>query len=213
MSDTLTHITAEDVWRAFLETDRRMRETDRKMQETDRKMQETDRLLREMVAENNRFARESEARMVQKIREVSTLVGNLGGRLGQFVEEMVRPACLAMFQERGLPVHEVFSRVSTTLHDQAIEIDLLVADTVVAIPVEVKSRLTPEDVQRHLDRLDHFKAFFPRFADCRIHGAVAGMVIHAEADRFAIHQGLFVIVPSGETVRLANPQDFTPRSW
>ncbi|MBF0293943.1 MAG: DUF3782 domain-containing protein [Magnetococcales bacterium] len=213
MSDTTTAAapaTLDDVWKAFLETDRRMRE---QSAETDRRMQETDRKLREMIAETDRLLRESDARTEKKLKEVSTLVGNLGGRLGEFVEGLVRPACLALFQERGLPVDEVFSRLTKVVNGQKMEIDLLVADTVVAIPVEVKSHLTVEDVRNHLDRLGKFKQFFPRFAACRIHGAVAGMVISAEADRFAMNQGLFVIIQAGDTVRLANGPEFQPKAW
>ncbi|HIJ83398.1 MAG TPA: DUF3782 domain-containing protein, partial [Magnetococcales bacterium] len=150
------------------ETDRKFQETDRKFQETDRKFQETDRV----------------------VKEVSRQIGQLGGRWGEFVEGLVAPACIDMFTKRGIPVDEVFPRVKKTIGDQRVEIDLLVANTVAAILVEVKSNLKVEDVRTHLERLEKFKSFFPRYADCTVYGAVAGIVIDAEADRFAMNKGL-----------------------
>ena len=168
-----------------------MEETGHQMKETDRQMKETDR----------------------KIKEVSKLIGNLGGRWGEFVEGLVAPSCIAMFTERGIQVDEVYLRVKKTIAGEPMEIDILVANTVAAVLVEVKSHLQVEDVRTQIKRLDRFKPFFPRYAACQVYGAVAGIVIDAEADQFAMNKGLFVIAQSGETVKLANEQDFKPRIW
>ncbi|MBF0627588.1 MAG: hypothetical protein HQL91_05130 [Magnetococcales bacterium] len=224
------------------ETDRRMQEMDRedreRRAETDRRMQETDRQMRESRAETEHQMRESRAETERQMREsraetdrqlqenarqmretdlqikaVGKQIGELGGRLGQFIEEMIKPSCLAMFQARGLQVDEVFGRAKKVVDGKRMEIDILLANTVDAVLIEVKSHLTAEDVQDHLDRLTAFKRFFPRFANCQVYGAVAGMVIASEADLFAMRKGLFVIAQTGDSVQLANAPDFVPRSW
>ncbi|MBF0322721.1 MAG: DUF3782 domain-containing protein [Magnetococcales bacterium] len=185
-------VTLDDVWKVIHETAKQMRETDRKMQETDRKMQETSRVVKDLAKQ----------------------VGNLTSRWGEFVEGLVAPACEAMFAKRGIDVRAVAPRMRARLPgNRHMEIDLLVLDTTVAVLVEVKSRLKIEDVREHLERLAEFKEFFPDYAHKQVMGAVAAIVIDEEADRFAIKQGLFVIVQSGETVALANTDDFTPRVW
>ncbi|MEO5334117.1 MAG: hypothetical protein H7839_19060 [Magnetococcus sp. YQC-5] len=174
------------------ETDRKMQETDRKMQETDRKMKETDR----------------------KMKETDRKIGQLGGRLGEFVEGLVAPACKTLFAERGIPVHKVSRRVEADLPgNRHIEIDLFVVNTDAASLVEVKSKLTIEDVRDHMTRLGEFKDFFPEYSDKRVIGAVAGMVIDDHVIRFAIQNGLFVIVQAGDQVVLANDMNFKPREW
>ncbi|MBF0137769.1 MAG: hypothetical protein H7833_14905 [Magnetococcus sp. DMHC-1] len=235
MPDATEIVTLNDVWKAFLETDRRMREADRLMQERmqeqrqehDRRMQEHDRRMQERMQEHDRRIQENDRQMQEtrrmiremsaetdkEIKAVNKQIGQLGGRLGEFVEEMIKPTCIAMFQARGIPVDEIFSRAKKKVGGETMEIDLLLANTVAAVLIEVKSHLTAEDVQHHLKKLPRFKSFFPRFADCRIYGAVAGMVIASEADRFAMHQGLFVIAQNGENVGLANEPDFVPRHW
>ncbi|MBF0124937.1 MAG: DUF3782 domain-containing protein, partial [Magnetococcales bacterium] len=107
----------------------------------------------------------------------------------------------------------VYSRVKKTVAGQNMEIDILVANTIDAVLVEVKSNLTVEDVRNHLERLKRFKSFFNRYADCKVYGAVAGIAIDAGADQFAINQGLFVIVQSGDSVQIANDKEFKPRTW
>ncbi|MEO5347821.1 MAG: hypothetical protein H7834_15790 [Magnetococcus sp. YQC-9] len=189
-------VTIEDVWKAFLETDRRMlamfAETDRRMQETDRQFKETDR----------------------RMRETDRKLDRLGGRLGEFVEGLVAPACEILFSQWGIPVYQVSRRVVAKLPGgRHMEIDLFVVNTDVVALVEVKSKLTIDDVREHLERLVEFKEFFPRYADCRTYGAVASMVIEENVSRFAINQGLFVIEQSGDTLRMANEPNFVPKGW
>ncbi|HIJ84485.1 MAG TPA: DUF3782 domain-containing protein [Magnetococcales bacterium] len=198
--------TFEDVWKLFQETAAQMRETDRKFQETDRKFQETDRKIQETAAQ----MRETD----RLVKDVTRQVGNLSGKWGQFVENLVAPGCRTLFAERGIPVHQVHQRIQTNLDDgRNMEIDILVVNTDVAVLVEVKSTLTVADVRDHLNRLQQFKEFFPRYADCRVIGAVAGIVTEDKAAQFARNQGLFVIVQSGEAVALANEPEFKPRMW
>ena len=58
-----------------------------------------------------------------------------------------------------------------------------------------------------------FKDFFPEYASKRLFGAVAGIVIEENADRFAMNKGLFVMVQSGNAICMANDATFQPRAW
>ncbi|MBF0108973.1 MAG: hypothetical protein HQL76_07355 [Magnetococcales bacterium] len=182
------------------ETDRQMKETDRQMKETDRQMKETDRQMKETD---------------RKIKEISQQIGNLGSRWGEFVEGIVAPACETLFAERGVPVHRVAPRVKAMSLDgrRRMEIDLLVDNTDSVVLVEVKSRLTAEDVRDHLKRVREYKEFYEGEGGARVMGAVAGILIDKDVDRFAMNEGLFVIVQSGDSVRLANEKTFVPRTW
>ncbi|MEO5327044.1 MAG: hypothetical protein H7829_02255 [Magnetococcus sp. THC-1_WYH] len=252
--------TLEDVWKAFLETDLRMKETDLRMKETGLQIKETNRMVREMFAETARLQAETAhlhaettlrqqetERIIQETQEtarnnaetilrqqqetdrqiqktsqeiekvnkqLNKQIGKLGGRLGEFVEGLVAPACKTLFVQRGIPAHKVSRRMEAELPgDRHIEIDLFVVNTDATILVEVKSKLTVEDVRDHLTRLGTFKEFFPEYADKRTMGAVAAMVIEDQVLRFAIKNGLFVIIQAGETLKLANDAAFVPREW
>ncbi|MBF0180740.1 MAG: hypothetical protein HQM03_12025 [Magnetococcales bacterium] len=203
----------QEVSRQMQETDRKMQETDRKMQETDRKMQETDRQMQEtarQMKETDRKMQETDRQM----KETDRKLDRLGSRLGEFVEGMVAPGCKTLFAQHGIPVHKVSRRVEADLPGgRHMEIDLFVVNTDAVALVEVKSKLTVEDVREHLARMGEFKEFFSEYASKRAFGAVAAMVIEENVRRFAISQGLFVIEQAGDTLRMANPADFEPRAW
>ena len=62
----------------------------------------------------------------RKPKEVLNSLVRLGNRLGDFVEEMVKPALLALFQERGMPVYASHHDVTVERYGETIEIDFLV---------------------------------------------------------------------------------------
>ena len=195
----------EEVWEILRklalsseETDRRMQKTDLQMKETDRRMLETDLQMKETD---------------RKLKEVTKAIGRLGNRLGEFVEEMVRPAVVRLFQQRGIAVHQVFRGAYAERDGDAMEIDLLVVNSVDVVLVEVKSELKADDVKEHISRLERFKKLFPQYAGFRVMGAVAGMVVAEETARFAYRQGLFVLAQSGDTVTIRNDKDFQPVVW
>lgn len=195
----------EEVWEMFHEVARRFQETDRQMKETDRRMQETDRQLKE----TDRLVKETD----RKIKEVTQSIGRLGNRLGEFVEEMVRPAVVRLFQERGIAVHEVHRRSAAQREGEAMEVDWLVVNDTDVVVIEVKSELSVADVNEHLERLVRFKRLFPHYRDCKVMGAVAAMVTPDDAARYAYRKGLFVLGQSGDTVVIRNDLRFQPSVW
>ncbi|TVR57253.1 MAG: DUF3782 domain-containing protein [Candidatus Competibacteraceae bacterium] len=197
--------TYEDILTLFRETDRKFQETDRKFQETDRKFQE----LMDAQKETDRKFQETD----RKFQETSKLVSNLGGQWGLFVENQVAPACERVFGERGIPVQMVSQRVKKRRGGDTLEIDVLVVNAGHVVVVEVKSSLSVEDVREFLDDLRRFRDFFPEYADWQVHGAVAGMRIEDGADRYAYRQGLFVLAPTGDTIKILNDPRFQPKTW
>ncbi|MBF0179534.1 MAG: DUF3782 domain-containing protein [Magnetococcales bacterium] len=189
------------------ETDRLLHESDAR---SEKKIKEVSTLLDRL---GSRLG-ESDARSEKKIKEVSILLDRLGSRLGEFVEGMVAPACKTLFAQWGIPVHKVSRRVEADLPGgRHMEIDLFVVNTDAVSLVEIKSKLTVDDVREHMAHMGEFKEFFPEYADKRAFGAVAAMVIEENVSRFAISQGLFVIEQAGDTLRMANDEDFVPKAW
>jgi hypothetical protein len=198
--------TYEDILNLFQETDRKFQATDRKFLEdwanAERRFQETERLLKEQSRETDR-----------KIKEVTIKIGNLGNRLGEFVEGLVRPAVLRLFRERGIEVHEVYPDVEVNRHDGGLQIDLLVVNDMEAVLVEVKGKLTQADVDEHRERLGKFKRLMPRYAGVQALGAVAAMVVPQEVGRYAYRQGFFVLAQTGDNVVILNDAKFQPKAW
>jgi len=206
----LSQPTFDDVWKLIQETSLSMREmsqeSDRKFremtQESDRKFEQTRKELREMSGNTDK-----------KIKQVTESIGRLGNKVGDFVEEMVRPAAVRLFRERGIDVHEVHQNVSSNRHGEGIEIDLLVVNDGDVIAVECKSSLSVDDINEHLIRLEKLKRLLPAYANKRVIGAVTGMVIPDNVAQYACRQGLYVIAQTGGHLALRNDLNFQAKIW
>jgi hypothetical protein len=60
------------------------------LRQTDRKFQETERF----------------------VKQLSKNLGDIGNRLGEFVEHMVTPAVVRLFRKQGIDVHAVYPDIS-----------------------------------------------------------------------------------------------------
>jgi len=208
--------TFDDVWRMFQETGRqfqelreqsretgqRFQETDRRFQETNRRFQETERLLKESSQETDRA-----------IREVNKRIGDLGNRLGGFIEEMVRPAAVRLFRDRGIEVHEVHRDITAERGGESLQVDLLVVNDADTVAIECKSHLSLDDVKEHLERMEKLKRLLPKYADSRVLGAVAAMVIPENVAKYSYRQGLYVIGQTGDHLIIRNDDKFRPKIW
>jgi hypothetical protein len=159
--------------------------------ETDRRMRETDR----------------------KLAEVGRQIGGLGNRLGEFVEGVVRPGLVRLFRERGVDVRETHRDLEAERNGRKAQVDLLVVNDAEVVVVEVKSKLSQRDIEEHLERLALFKELFPRYADARVFGAMAAMVVPEKQAEFAERAGLFVIGQTGDDAVFFNSEGFEPRAW
>ena len=179
----------------YKETDRKFQDTDRKFQDTDKKFQDTERLMK------------------QQSQDINNKIGRLTNRLGEFIEEIVRPGVVRLFQERGIDVHVVSRNVTATRDGESMEIDLLVVNDGEIIVVECKSSLSIDDVENHIKRLGKVKKLFPGYRDMKVMGAVAAMVMQDNVSRYAYKKGLFVLRQSGDTMKILNDDKFMPAVW
>jgi hypothetical protein len=225
--------TLDDVWRLIRETDRQLKEqaqaaeyrsqeADRRAQEADHRLQETERFLKELSQEADRRTQEFNCKFQEMLREISQSsretdkkIAKLGNRLGEFVEGLIKPAVVRLFRERGIPVHKVYGDISADNPQLglATQIDLFVVNSHVCALIEVKSKLSVDDVNEHLERMEKFKPLFPEYADKQVYGAVAAMVIPDDVAKYAYRKGFFVIAQQGETVAILNDAHFQPLAW
>ncbi len=196
MAETWQEAVAE-VWRLFKETDARFKETDARL---DARFRETDARLDARFNETDR-----------KIRELSGLFSSQWGKL---VEALVEPSTLGLFRGRGIDVQYVYRRIEAHRNGQTMELDLLLENSSEVVVVEVKSTLKVENVQNFVKKLEQFQTYFPRYTGYHVYGAVAGLRIEEEADKYAYRRGLFVLTATGDGLaRILNDTSFRPRDF
>ena len=195
MTTSETEKTIREIWDLFKETDGRFKETAKRFKETDKKFKEGSNDLRKLVAETTRA------------------VNALTGKWGRFVEGLIAPATERMFKERGIVVNKVSQQVRAHRNGDKMEVDILAINGEYAVLIEAKSTLKIEDVKEHIERLGKFKTFFPEYSERKTVGAIGGIVIEEDSDKYAYRNGLFVIGESGDAAVILNDKEFKPRIW
>jgi TPP-dependent indolepyruvate ferredoxin oxidoreductase alpha subunit len=219
--------TFEEAWQIVMETSTQIKHTQEQIERTEEQMAKTEENiktvfaeLRQLFAEVAEERKKTEAQVAEErkkterqFRETDKKIGELSSKWGRFVEGLVLPAAKRMFQARGIPIYQVSPRVKVERDGQQMEIDIMLVNREHVVLIEVKSTLGVEDVREHLEQLAKFKTFFPDYANRKVIGAVAGIVIEDGVDRFAYKQGLYVIGQNGETVEILNDDAFEPKTW
>jgi hypothetical protein len=169
--------------------------------ETDRKFKETDKRLDKRFKETD-----------QKIKELASLFTTQWGKL---IEALVEPGAVNLFRQRGINVRYSSRRIE--LEDEKgrkiAEFDIFLENDTELVVIEVKTTVKKEDVDYFLEKLMHFKEWFPRYRRYKVYGAVAGISFEEGVDRYAYRCGLFVLKSEGGLICIANDPKFRPRVW
>ena len=192
MSEPQMPLTYEGVLKMFRRTSRMIRGIAKRQEETDR-----------IVKEN-----------AKQMKETEKKISALGSRVGEIVENMVGGDIVGQFQALGIAIHS-HSRdktFGTRGTNESGQIDVFLENGDLVILIEVKTKLTDDDVRDHIERLEKYRRYGNDKR--RILGAVAGAVASKEVIDFAHKRGLFVIVQSGEAVKIIpTPEGFVAKEW
>ena len=153
--------------------------------------------------------------MAEQQKATDKQLGKLGRRMGEVVEYMVAPNLREKFRELGydFPSANQNSDVSDYKNNIFLEIDVKLENGDKVMLVEVKTKLTTEHVNSHIERLEKMRIYADLHGDKRAFlGAVAGIVTTSNVKEYALKQGLFVIEPSGETFNITPPNN-KPKEW
>jgi len=229
-------LTYESVLELIRENSREMRENSREMREEHREFRrslkeqgaEFDRRMEEQRAEYAREKKERDAEYDRMRKELNRKIGALGNRIGEIVENMVGERIIEKFQALGYNVtHPVVRNCSFSSTKLGLygEFDLTLVDSDIIILIEVKTTLETSHVRKHLKKIEEYRNHIAAegfvqphvrhlLPNTRFIGAVAGAVVEDEARQFALENGLYVIVQSGEAVEIVKtPEGFKAKEW
>ena len=227
MSQTQSTLTYESVldWlqKSGQEFDRRGQEFDRRMEESNAKfVREREDFVREREEADRRFNEKFDRMVEESKRREKVLdkkISDLGSRMGEIIEHMVRGNILDKFQDLGYDVtgcspNKYFKNKKLNLEG---EIDLLLDDGDVAILISVKTTLETEDVRKHIKKIEEYRQYTNARGvgeKQRYIGAIAGAVVKGDAAAVAQENGMYVIVQSGEAVDIVTPPEgFKAKEW
>jgi len=162
---------------------------------------ETDRQLKE---DSQRYKKEFN----EKIGAVTNLFGDL-------TEAMVAPKICEKFNEFGFSFLKAGPnpRYTDRANGISFEVDIMLENSDKAMLIEVKTKLTEERIDKHIQRLEKMRKYADLHGDKRTFlGAVAGIVVTDEIRNYALSQGLYFIEYAGETFYITAPNG-KPKEW
>jgi uncharacterized protein YoxC len=194
----------------FAETDKQVKgmfaETKEMFAETDKQVKGMFAETKEMFAETTKRVEKMFANTNESIRRVSV---EFLGVTGHIVEGLVSSSTVNIFKEAGYDLHDSGKNLKRELpsENKKIEVDALLSNESVVIPVEVKAHFTKKKVKRFIRKMEMFKKFFPEYADKEVVAAIAAIHYEADADTFAHDEGLLVIRVNSNDIFSLDPID------
>ena len=189
------------------ESDRRIEES---RKETEREVEEmlakTHSEVKEMLAETHREVKEMFAETNASIRRVSV---EFLGVTGHIVEGLVSSSTEKIFKDAGFDLHDSGKNLRRELasEDKQMEVDAMLGNEKLVVPVEVKANFTKKKVKRFLHKMEMFRKFFPEYADKEVLAAIAAINYEAGVADFAHEEGLLVIRVSSDDIFSLDPVD------
>lgn len=189
------------------ESDRRMEES---RKETEREVEEmlakTHSEVKEMLAETHREVKEMFAETNASIRRVSV---EFLGVTGHIVEGLVSSSTEKIFKDAGFDLHDSGKNLRRELASEGkqMEVDAMLGNEKLVVPVEVKANFTQKKVKRFLHKMEMFRKFFPEYADKEVVAAIAAINYEAGVADFAHEEGLLVIRVSSDDIFSLDPVD------
>ena len=169
------------------------------MQENAQQMRE----LRESQKETDRQMKESKD-------DFNTRLGALTNLFGDFTLGMVAPK----LREKFIDFDLVFPRsskefeINDKINKICLEIDILLENGQKAMLVEVKTKLSIDRINKHIERLEKMRKYADIHGDKRTFlGAVAGFAVSDDVRDYALDQGFYLIEPDGENFIITQPKD------
>jgi len=149
----------------------------------------------------------------QAVKDTQKNIGGLNNSLGSIAENVMTPALPEKFKPLGFTFDRI-SRVKWTTNGNVYaEIDGLLENGTQAMAVEVKTTLEVEDVNEHIKRMERIRKYADEHGDKReFLAAMAAMVIKPKPKNYALNNGIFIIEPSGDDVKVTKPEK-EPRIW
>jgi hypothetical protein len=155
-------------------------------------------------------------KMAAKVDKVSENIGGVNKSFGRLLEEMYSARLWDKFVVFGYEFTCGCQRKKFRENDQSLaEADLFLENGLYAMAVEVKTDLTTEDVDDHLERIATIRKYMDSHGDKRfLVGAVAGGIAPKNVVRYAQKKGLYVVSWSGDAATVADAlPSFKAREW
>ena len=192
------------------------KETHELVKESSKLVKENSELVKEnseIVKKNSEIVKENSELMKKQVEETKKTFREMSiqfmGRTGHIVEGLLSSSAEKVFQEAGFDLYNHGKNLIRKFksENKQMEVDVLLSNDEFAVPIEVKTNCTREDVRRILHQMGLFRDLFPEYADKEVIAAVAAINYENGVDDLARDEGLLVIRVNSDDIFSLDPFD------
>ena len=223
-------LTFEKVWAAIMESransEKEMAEFKKSMLELNKSMGESlKESLRESLSESlgeslwetlHKDNLEFQKSLDKTMKELSENLGGISNSMGDITQALFKSDIWKLFTDYGYEFTRQGPNVDYYVGTKKVaEVDFCLENGTYVMPVEVKTRLTNKDIDKHLDRINIIRQYMDARKDARkLVGAVAGAILTDAVTEYAHKNGMYVLTLVGESVAIVGaPPNFQAREW
>jgi hypothetical protein len=210
-----TEAALKETQAAIKETQAAIKETQAAHKETEAAIKETQAALKETQAahkETEAAIKETQAALKETqaaLEETQRIVGDLGNKFGDEAEHTLLPGLTEKFRQFGFDFGAISrnKKIKNDEHNLHAEIDAFLENGTQTMAVEAKAKLQRADVDNHIKRMEKLRRYAELYGDRReLFGALAATVVYDKEKEYALTRGFYVIEPSGEDVKITQPE-------
>ncbi len=205
----------EKVWFMMQENERIRKENERIHKDAREKEREEYRIRKEKRDEEwDKMKAEMKASSDKTDKEISKLSNLFTTQWGKLVEALVQPACLRLFQNRGIDITQSMENIKFQKGGDNMELDVMLVNKTELVIVEIKTTCTTHYVDHLFKVLKKFKKFRPDYKHYKVYGAIAALKFNSNSEKYAEKNGLFVLKATDDgIVSIKNDKTFLPKEF
>lgn len=134
--------------------------------------------------------------------KVDKMVIEIRGITGHIMEGLISSTTEKIFQDAGLNLYNKGKNLKRklTAKNLEMEVDVLLDNDTTAVPIEVKSNCTKNDIDHFLEAMEKFRTLFPEYAGHEVIAGIAALNYERDAFEYAQQQGLLIIRVSSDYI-------------
>ena len=178
-------------------------------EEFDKRMKESDERFNKQMRESQERHDRDMAELRETGKQIRDMLVEIKGVTGHVVEGLISSTAEKMFQNAGFELYNKGKDVKRkiTAKNLVMEVDVLLSNDETAIPIEVKTNCTRQNIDHFLKAMKNFRTLFPEYSSHEIIAGIAAINFDRDAYEYARQQGLLVIHVSSDYLFSIAPFD------
>lgn len=183
--------------------------------EAEKSREESRKEFEQKLEESRKEFEQSKKEAEKRSKDLDQKIGRLSNRIGELVESMMGANIHRQFNEKFNFHFEEASPNHTVDNDELdihLEVDLFLANEDSEMLIEVKTKYSQNDIDKHIERVSKLKRHnLARHNYRKVYAAAAGGIMSKEVKKYAMQKGFYILELNGDNINIEQPP--TVKIW